>query len=198
LANLDSWSHFFAVTACVAFGAWAQSPIERARALLAAGNAKQAYAELAPLAREMAGNAEFDYLLGVAALDSGRIDEAIVAFERVLALIPQHAGAQMDLARAYYALGSYDLAEAAFIRLREANPPRPTLAAINRYLEAVKERRHEATPGFKGYGELAIGYDSNLTGVPSDFGAARTAPSAFPASRRRETRSSVRPRSCRA
>ena len=160
------------MTAFTAFEAAAQAPLERARSLLSSGNAKQAYAELAPLAREMAGNAEFDYLLGVAALDSGRIDEAIVAFERVLALIPQHAGAQMDLARAYYTLGSYDLAEAAFIRLRDANPPAPTLAAINRYLDAIKERRHEATPGFKGYGELSIGYDSNLTGVPSDFGAA--------------------------
>jgi len=155
-----------------AVDAAAQASLERARTLLSSGNAAQAYAELAPLAREMAGNAEFDYLLGVAALDSAHIAEAIVAFERVLAMIPQHAGAQMDLARAYYALGSYDLAEAAFIRLREANPPAPTLAAINRYLDAIKERRHEATPGFKGYGELAIGYDSNLTGVPSDFGAA--------------------------
>ena len=161
-----------AVAAFSACGALAQSALERARSLLAAGNAKQAYAELAPLARDMAGNAEFDYLLGVAALDSGHLSDSIVAFERVLAVLPQHAGAQMDLARAYYTLGSYDLAEAAFIRLRDANPPAPTLAAINRYLDAIKERRHETTPGWKAYGELGIGYDSNLTGVPADFGAA--------------------------
>ena len=60
-------------------------------------------------------------------------------------VIPEHAGAQMDLARAYYAAGSFDLAEAAFQRLRSANPPAPTLAAINRYLDAIKARRHEAT-----------------------------------------------------
>src|SRR5512147_2391630 len=88
--------------------------IERAKTALAAGNARQAYAELAPLQDQMSGQPEFDYLLGVAALDSGRIDEAIIAFERVLALIPNHAGAQMDIARAYYAAGSFDLAEAAF------------------------------------------------------------------------------------
>ena len=161
------------IAAFTALSAMAQAPaLEHARALLAAGNAKEAYAELSPLERSMAGNAEFDYLLGVAALDSGHNDEAIIAFERVLALIPEHAGAQMDLARAYYAAGSFDLAEAAFQRLRSANPPAPTLAAINRYLDAIKARRHEATAGWQGFGELGMGYDSNITGVPGDFGAA--------------------------
>ena len=74
--------------------------VERAKAALAAGNAKQAYDELAPLQDSLSGQPEYDYLLGVAALDSGRNDEAIIAFERVLALIPNHAGAQMDIARA--------------------------------------------------------------------------------------------------
>ena len=146
--------------------------IERARQLLSSGNAKQAYAELAPLEREMSGQPEYDYLLGVAALDSGHNEEAIVAFERVLALNPAHAGAQMDLARAYYAAGSFDLAEAAFLRLRAANPPPAAQQAINRYLEAIQARKHQAVAGWTGYGELGIGYDSNLTGVPSDFGAA--------------------------
>src|SRR4051794_36512227 len=77
--------------------------VERARQLLAAGNAAQAYAQLEPLQDKLAGQAEFDYVFGVAALDSGHIDEAIIAFERVLALVPNHAGARMDLARAYYA-----------------------------------------------------------------------------------------------
>ena len=74
--------------------------LERARGLLASGNPKQAYAELAPLQDKLLGQPEFDYLLGVSALDSGRVEEAVIAFERVLALFPNHAGAQMDLARA--------------------------------------------------------------------------------------------------
>jgi outer membrane protein len=146
--------------------------LEHARGLLAAGNAKQAYAELAPLQDKLSGEPEFDYLLGVAALDSGRIEEAIIAFERVLALIPNHAGAQMDLARAYYAAGSFDLAEAAFVRLRDNNPPPAAQQAIARYLEAIQARKHETQAGWSGYGELGLGYDSNITGVPSDFGAA--------------------------
>jgi hypothetical protein len=157
----------------------AQSPapddtaaIERARAALATGNAKQAYSELIVLQDRLTGQPEYDYLLGVASLDSGRIDEAIIAFERVLATIPNHAGAQMDIARAYYAAGSYDLAQAAFTKLRLANPPRGAQEAIERYLDAIQARRHQTQAGWTGYGELGLGYDSNITGVPTDFGAA--------------------------
>ena len=145
--------------------------LERARRLLVENNPKQAYTELMAV-QNLSGTPEYDYLLGVAALDSGRFDEAIIAFERVLALNPAHAGAQMDLGRAYFALGSYDLAEAAFRRLKDANPPGPALQAINQYLEAIQSRRRETTPGWTGIAELQLGYDSNLTGVPGDFGAA--------------------------
>ena len=160
---------------CATLSAFAQSgnqALDRARSLLAAGNPKGAYAELEPLQARLSGQPEFDYLLGVAALDSGRIDEAIIAFERVLALVPNHAGAQMDLARAYYAAGSFDLAEAAFVKLREASPPPVAQAAITRYLDAIRARRTQAQAGWTSYGELGLGYDSNLTGVPTDFGAA--------------------------
>ena len=146
--------------------------LERARSLLGSGNARQAYAELEPLQGRLTGNPEYDYLLGVAALDSGRNDEAIVAFERVLAVMPAHAGAQMDLARAYYAAGSFDLAEAGFLRLRAANPPPAAQQAINRYLEAIQARKHQTQAGWIGFGELGLGYDSNITGVPTNFGTA--------------------------
>ena len=83
---------------------------------------------------------EFDYLLGVAALDSGHIEDAIIAFERVLAIVPGHAGAQMDLARAYYAAGSFDLAEAAFLKLAglqsAARRPRSPSIATSRRIQA--------------------------------------------------------------
>lgn len=146
--------------------------LERARGALAQGNPKQAFDVLSPLERQLAGQPDFDYLLGVSALDSGRLDDAITAFERVLAVQPNHAGAQMDLARAYYAAGSFDLAEAAFVKLRSANPPPNALTAIGRYLEAIRERKQQTRAGWQAYGEAGLGYDSNLTGVPTDFGAA--------------------------
>jgi len=159
--------------ACGAASVWADPQvIEKARRLLAEGNPKQAYMDLIAIQGKSAGNVDYDYLLGVAALDSGKFDDAIIAFERVLALSPNNAGAQMDLARAYFATGSYDLAEAGFLRLRASNPPPAAQLAIDRYLEAIKDKRRQSTAISYGYSELGIGYDSNITGVPTDFGAA--------------------------
>ena len=146
--------------------------LQQARGLLAQGNPAGAFQVLAPLESKLAGQPEYDYLLGVAALDSRRLEDAIIAFERVLAVNPNHAGAQMDLARAYYATGSFDLAEAAFVKLRAAKPPATALAAIERYLDAIRERRQQTRAGWTSFGELGLGYDSNITGVPIDFGAA--------------------------
>lgn len=146
--------------------------IQSAQRLLATGNAKQAYAELQAVADKLAGNIEFDYLLGVAALDSGKIDEAVIAFERVLAINPNHAGAKLDLARAYFTSGAFDLAEATFENLKLSNPPPLALQSINRYLAAIQERKKVTRSGLTGYGELSLGYDSNLTGVPGDFSSA--------------------------
>ncbi len=146
--------------------------IERARQLLNQSNPKQAYMELIKLEGQLAGNIEYDYLLGVAALDSGKLDDAVIAFERVLSLNPNHLGAQMDLARTYFAAGSYDLAEAAFKDLQGRNPPTVAMQTINRYLEAIEARKRQVTAGWSGYGEVGLGYDDNITGVPTDFGAA--------------------------
>ncbi|MBI3714756.1 MAG: tetratricopeptide repeat protein [Betaproteobacteria bacterium] len=146
--------------------------LKAAQESLAANNPKQAYMLLVAEQDRFAGDIEFDYLLGVASLDSGKIDEAIIAFERVLAVNPKHAGAQMDLARAYYTAGSLDLAEGTFKKLKESNPPAIALMAIDRYLDAIAEQRKKRRRVLAAWGEMSLGYDSNLTGVPRDFSSA--------------------------
>ena len=146
--------------------------LQDARQLLAASNPKQAYMILLAQETQLAGNVEFDYLLGVAALDSGKIDEAIIAFERVLQTEPKNAGARLDLARAYFTAGAMDLAQANFLELKASNPPPAALIAIDKYLAAIRERRTQTTNNFSAWGETALGYDSNITGVPTDFTSA--------------------------
>jgi outer membrane protein len=146
--------------------------LSRAQRELAAGNPKQAYMLLIAEQDKFGGDAEFDYLLGVAALDSGKVDDAIIAFERVLTKNPKNAGAQLDLGRAYFTAGSFDLAEATFLVLRRSNPPPNAMLAINRYLEAIKARKQKATRSIMAWGETSLGYDTNVTGVPNDFSAA--------------------------
>jgi predicted Zn-dependent protease len=85
-----------------------------ARAAQAAGQAGRAYELLAPLADARAGDPAFDYALGLAAVDSGRPSEAIVALQRVLAVQPNNGPARAELARAYAAIGDIDTARAEF------------------------------------------------------------------------------------
>lgn len=142
--------------------AMAEPPdLVKAQSLMAAGQAGEAYALLAPAEFEMAGNVDFDYLLGVAALDSGRPDKATLAFERVLAANPNHYGAQLDLARAYYALGDYERAGSEFGQILKRNPPALARTIIEQYLIAIENHLNPKTR-FTGYVETAFGYDTNV------------------------------------
>jgi hypothetical protein len=141
----------------------------QARKLLESGKPKDAYALLAPHEFDMAGQRDYDYLLGVAALDGGFPDKATLAFERVLAIDPNSAGARLDMARAYFALGSFDRARQELLVVQKQNPPPVARAVIDRYLEAIAVRERASTTSITGYVEAAVGYDNNITSVVSDF-----------------------------
>src|SRR5882724_1210156 len=87
-----------------AFSALADALTDRAKRLLAQKQPKQAYDLLLPQEAARAGDPEFDYLLGVAALDSGELERAVFALERVLAVQPDNHVARAEIARAYYAM----------------------------------------------------------------------------------------------
>lgn len=140
--------------------------LDAMEALLRAGRAEEAYQTLAAAEAERAGEVEFDYLLGLAALESGRADAATFAFERVLTLRPDFLGARLDMARAYFTLGNDDLARRELEALREQDPPAPARAAIERYLEAIEERGRKTRVRF--YAEAGAGYDSNANAATGD------------------------------
>lgn len=133
----------------------------RAQALIKAGQAKDAYTLLTPAEFEMAGNLDYDYLLGVAALDSGRPDKATLAFERILAADPGHYGARLDLARAYYALGDHERARTEFSHILKKNPPVLARTIIEQYLATIENHLYPKTR-FNGYIEGTFGYDTNV------------------------------------
>ncbi len=59
--------------------AFADAVTDRAKRLMQQKNAPAAYELLAPLESQRAGDPEYDYLLGIAALDSGQRERAIFA-----------------------------------------------------------------------------------------------------------------------
>lgn len=159
----------FAALCCA--GAQAQDPLAEAKKLMEEGKAAQAFDVLAPLEPQRAGETDFDYALGIAALDSGRPDRATIAFERVIALNPNFAGARIDLGRAYYAMGSDDLAKSEFETVLGLEPPEHVKPIVARYLDAIAARSKKLQPSLAAYVEAGGGTDSNITAVTSDFAA---------------------------
>lgn len=163
------------LSACVAAavasaGAWAaDASMEQARALLREGKPAAAYALLEPQEFERAGEVEYDTLLGVAALDGGKPDKATLAFERVLATDPQAAGARLDMARAYFALGDYPRARQELDLVAQYSPPPAARLVIEQYRKAIDEREQARRTVASGYLEGFAGYDDNVTSVVSDF-----------------------------
>src|SRR3954447_12224922 len=74
--------------------------LAQAREFSASARFRQAYELLAGAEDPYIGEIELDYALGRAALDAGYPDRATLAFSRVLALDPSHAGAMIDTGRA--------------------------------------------------------------------------------------------------
>jgi tetratricopeptide (TPR) repeat protein len=142
--------------------------LAEAESLVASGSAQQAFALLRPLEDGYSGNAMFDYLLGVAALDSGYISEAIMSLERAAASAPQFSGARMELARAHFEAGESDEARSLFAVLLTENPPPGVREVIEQYIAAIDAGPATPPSRFSPYAELTVGHDDNANGSTDD------------------------------
>lgn len=145
--------------------------LQKAKQLMRDGMPSQAYKLLETLEFEQAGDIDFDYLIGIAALDSGKADKATLALERVLAQDANLAGARLDMARAWYVLGDYERARKELQVLSSQNPPDAALSMIKQLHNAIDGGEEEAKRSSKwsGYLESGVGYDDNITSVVDDF-----------------------------
>jgi tetratricopeptide (TPR) repeat protein len=162
----------FALSALCCSGANAQTDAQRkiiqeADQLLKQNNPGAAYERLAPLEDQLAGNVDYDYLLGIAALDSGKADKATLAFERVIAINPNFAGARLDMARAYYQLGDLTRARAEFDIVLQQNPPEEARQTVQRYLAAIEAAGKAQQRRVRAYLEYSLGHDSNINNSTS-------------------------------
>ena len=139
-----------------------QKLLHDADQLIKSGKAEEAYALLAPEQSKRAGDPDYDYLLGIAALDSGRPNEAIFALERVLAVKPKHLQARAEIARAYMETGEKAAAKQEFEAVQSQNPPAEVNATIQRFLDAINQGQGGPSTMLNGYLEASIGNDSNV------------------------------------
>jgi len=157
-----------------------EKPLIDAEALIKAGKPAEAYILLEPLEFDRAGEIRFDYLLGIAALDSDKPDKATLAFERVLAEDPEYAGARLDMARAYYQLGDLSRAKTEFETVLNQNPSEVARATIEKYLDSIAGFETVRKTRIVGYVEGAFGRDTNVNNA-SDFAENIVTPTPNPA-----------------
>lgn len=139
-----------------------EKQLRDAESLIKAGKPAAAYKLLEPLEFEHSGEIRFDYLIGIAALDSGMPDKATLAFERVLAEDPEYTGARLEMARAYYQLGDVSRAKTEFEAVLSQNPSEGARATIRKYLDNIEEKESGKRTLVSGYVEGTTGHDTNV------------------------------------
>jgi tetratricopeptide (TPR) repeat protein len=130
-----------------------------------AATAEETYQQLAALETERAGDVQYDYQLGSAALDAGHSSAAVFALQRAVSSAPGFSGARFELARAYYGTGDYEAARREFEILKGEQPPPAVADAIQQYLDAIDRRAGAYQPQFSALLEAGGGYDSNANGA---------------------------------
>jgi tetratricopeptide (TPR) repeat protein len=147
-----------------------EAAIMRAAAeLIRARRAREAAAELAPLAPRLGGNPDFDHLYGLALLDSGRPGEGSAWLRRAVETRPNAHAARAEWARALVAMGDFKAARREFALLRDTEAlPSIIRDAMGRQITAIDSLiAARARPRLSGYVEGAGGYDTNVNGGPS-------------------------------
>ncbi len=132
------------------------------------GQSEQAYQLAARNRDRHEGDPAFDYLYGIAAIDSGHYGEGIFALERVLIVQPGNNAARLELARGYFMVGDDLRAKTLFKQVSRLNPPSRVQSNIQRYLDAISAREGRYTTTTSAYAGFGFGYDTNVNGSPGD------------------------------
>ncbi len=124
-----------------------------------------AYSVARTLSVNHAGNPDFDYLYGRAALAAGHPDEAIFALQRVLIVRSADDRARLALAQAYARTGEKVSAERE-LDIVLAHHPAPEIAKNAAALRSSLKRPLRAAKS-RSFVEFGLGYDSNVNAAPS-------------------------------
>ncbi|MDO4637156.1 MAG: surface lipoprotein assembly modifier [Lautropia sp.] len=118
---------------------------------------------LEPYTWHYAGSRDFDYLLGLAALDSHHPSQAVMALERVLANYPDDVGARTELVRAYLALGEQSSAWQTLQQLLQyPQLPGDARQEIQQYLDIISGRPSLTGKPWQAHLDITAGQDSNV------------------------------------
>jgi len=147
------------------------SPVAEMDSLISQEAYQQAYDLGAANLDAWEGDAEFDYLFGLAALESGNSNESVFALERVAA-VAEDAGlrslARLELARAYFMTNNLSASENLFNTVLATDPPENVQQNIEVFLRLIETRRNTQSPTLNWTLSSVIGSDSNANSATSN------------------------------
>jgi tetratricopeptide (TPR) repeat protein len=131
-----------------------------------AGRYEEAYTVFSELLRAYPDSEDVNFALGLSSWAMGKLSHASFAFERVLMLNPDNQRARLELARTYYAMRQYELAEDEFRKAYASDLPETVRENVKRYLEQLEQR----TRRWRFDAEVGAGaiWDDNVNFGPSD------------------------------
>jgi hypothetical protein len=158
--------------ASLATAAWAQDVLHEAlwadverevRGRIQLGRPEQALEYLIEREPIFSGQQEYDYLLGVLALEHGQLNLAHAALERVVLVNPAHAGAWLDLAILSFRQGDLETASQLLDYIEQSFAPAP---GLREQITQTKKRLAKAQRAEKWQLRLDIGrgFDRNANG----------------------------------
>lgn len=142
--------------------AQADATLQQADQLLNQRQPESAWKLLSPLEDDRGGDPAFDYLLGRAALESGRATEAAFAFERCLAVNPKDGPCRVHMARAHLAMGELSSARSELETIQASEPPAEVQGLVAQYLGALGSRERAEKRRISLWALAGIGHDSNV------------------------------------
>ena len=157
---------FFSLLFSVNVFAVQDSVVIQAETLIRQGDYHAAYNLLEPLEAERAGDVDYDYLFGIAGVESNHVTRGAFALERVLALNPNHKDARAEMAKAHYLLGETEAAKSEFNNVLALDPDAQTKKTVQKLLTAI-DKIEGTTTTFAAFLDFGLGWDSNVSSAPS-------------------------------
>lgn len=109
------------------------------------------------------GDPSYDFMLGMAAADTGQFGEALIALQRVLAVQPNNALARAEIARVYALMGDVDTARAEFDTVvDDPSVPDPVRQRFTRLIRGFDRQIAGGKDELSGFIDVEGGWDSNI------------------------------------
>lgn len=155
----------------LAFGQENTPPNAQLNELISAERYEEAYALALTELEAWEGDTDFDFLYGIAAIESGNANESVYAFERVATTAPLNVTrqrARLELARAYLLTNNLAASETLFNEVLASNPPENVQDNIRAFLSLIDERRNTRQSTFSFAIAPVIGHDDNINSATSN------------------------------